>query len=476
MKRADIGDTKSHGPQASARTTLKKTVRRNNATKVNPRDAAPPHSLSVIEPALDPAAFRSHLAPWYQRHARPLPWRATNDPYRIWVSEIMLQQTRVAAVVEHYQEFLRRFPSLLSLALAPEADVLAAWSGLGYYRRARMLHKAAQFIVLEREGRLPTTAAELRTLPGIGEYTAAAIASIAFGESVAVVDGNVERVILRLTGRGQPSSNGDPAPASTNLRTFIRAQAQALLPVTLNQALTATGIPTPRRSPRPGIWDANERIAIVVAAHPTGLAGDYNYASGDEETEEDGAASRPKISSTNAAGDHNQAMMELGATICLPRTPLCLQCPVYTLCSTRGEHPTVQRAPQLSRPMAYLLDLRKRGAATEVLLVRRPDDAALMPAMYELPPLPLDAVDGREPVLRVRHAITNTNYYVQVFATRSEGPRSEAGALRRAIPADTHDLRWVRTSRLTTIPLTGLARKVLQRLKVMNNANLGILD
>src|SRR5580692_12460627 len=137
------------------------------------------------------ARFRQALAAWYRRHARPLPWRATSDPYRIWVSEIMLQQTRVAAVVDHYNEFLRRFPTLVSLALAPEADVLAAWSGLGYYRRARMLHKAAQFIMLEREGRLPVGSVELRTLPGIGEYTAAAIASIAFGEAVAVVDGNV---------------------------------------------------------------------------------------------------------------------------------------------------------------------------------------------------------------------------------------------------------------------------------------------
>src|SRR3569833_2022698 len=139
----------------------------------------------VVE--LLPEPFRLKLMEWYVSHARELPWRGTHDPYEIWVSEIMLQQTRVAAVIEHYAEFLRRFPTLMSLSLAEERDVLAAWSGLGYYRRARMLHKAAQFIVLEREGRFPGTAAELRTLPGIGEYTAAAIASIAFGESIAVV-------------------------------------------------------------------------------------------------------------------------------------------------------------------------------------------------------------------------------------------------------------------------------------------------
>jgi endonuclease III len=118
---------------------------------------------------LDPVEFRLRLMAWYGAEARTLPWRGTTDPYQIWVSEIMLQQTRVAAVIEHYNEFLRRFPTLLSLALAEEAEVLAAWSGLGYYRRARMLHKAARFIVLERDGRLPATAVDLRTLPGIGE-------------------------------------------------------------------------------------------------------------------------------------------------------------------------------------------------------------------------------------------------------------------------------------------------------------------
>jgi A/G-specific adenine glycosylase len=150
---------------------------------------------------LDAALFRRKLMGWYKSHARELPWRGVNDPYRTWLSEVMLQQTRVAAVVEHYENFLRKFPTILALALAPEAEVLAAWSGLGYYRRARMLHRAAQFLTSERGGVLPGTAAELRTLPGIGEYTSAAIASIAFGESVAVVDGNVERVLLRLTGR-----------------------------------------------------------------------------------------------------------------------------------------------------------------------------------------------------------------------------------------------------------------------------------
>jgi len=265
-----------------------------------------------------------------------------------------------------------------------------------------MLHKAAQFIVLERNGRLPTTSAELRSLPGIGDYTAAAIASIAFGESVAVVDGNVERVLLRLTGR--------PNDATAQGRASVQRQAQALMP-----------------------------------------------------------AKRFTAGRMNAAGDHNQAMMELGATVCLPKAPLCLACPVYDLCLTRGEHRTPGRAPQRSQPVAYLLNLRKDGPVTEVLLARRPEDASLMPGMFELPLLPIDAVEGREPVLRVRHSITNTNYYVQVFAPRSDS--NPEGA-----QDGSEELHWTRATRLPGLPLTGLARKILQRLDVMDIPHIALLE
>ncbi|HUD21422.1 MAG TPA: A/G-specific adenine glycosylase [Acidobacteriaceae bacterium] len=383
---------------------------------------------------LNPVTFRRRLMRWYRVNARTLPWRDISDPYGIWVSEIMLQQTRVAAVIEYYKEFMRRFPTLVSLALAPEADVLAAWSGLGYYRRARMLHKTAQFIMTERRGLLPASALELRTMPGIGEYTAAAIASIAFGESVAVVDGNVERVILRLTGRA--------SDATAAARRFVREQAQTLMP---NQHLHAS--------------------------RPDTQSGD-------------GSGSRH---SGNAAGDHNQAMMELGATVCLPLAPHCSQCPVIDLCCTRGEHPTPARAPRRSLPVAHLLDLRKRGPATEVLLERRPDGVALMPAMYELPQLPLETVEGLEPALRLRHAITNTNYYVQVYSPRrlvrtSSGNHVSSGkhigaaahALRSAIPKSPDNMHWVRTTRLASLPLTGLTRKILQRLKVMQNTSVAL--
>jgi A/G-specific adenine glycosylase len=365
------------------------------------------------------AEFRRSLNGWYRKHARELPWRGVDDPYATWLSEIMLQQTRVATVIDRYGDFLVRFPTIKALAEAEENAVLALWSGLGYYRRARMLHRGAQFVMRELKGKLPRTSAALRTLPGVGPYTAAAIASIAFGERVAVLDGNVERVLLRLLGEVQEKG----AKASNRLT----AAAQALMP--------------------------SSRGA--------------------------------------SAADHNQAMMELGATICLPRAPLCLQCPVVDMCATRGEHVTLPREKQKSRVVAHLLALRKRGVTTEVLLDRRPREASLMAGMQELPALSLDAVEGREPVLRLRHAITNTNYYVQIFTegapgvapdetSRFEEAEDEAvfqaeggdGAaletpLLASVPLASTDLEWVQTSTLSQLPLTGLTRKILQRLRVM---------
>jgi A/G-specific adenine glycosylase len=379
-------------------------------------------------------AFREQLKIWYREHARKLPWRGVGDPYATWLSEIMLQQTRVAAVIDRYTEFLRRFPTIADLAAAEEHEVLALWSGLGYYRRARMLHRGAQFVIRELGGKLPRHAPELKTLPGVGAYTAAAIASIAFGESVAVVDGNVERVLLRVMGLPEESTSAS--------RARINRVAQTLVP-----------------------------------------------------------ASAKRRGRSNPPGDHNQAMMELGATICLPKSPICLQCPMFDLCHTRGEHVTPPREKQKSRVVAHLLALRKAGTTTEVLLERRAAEASLMPGMLELPAIPLNAVEGREPVLRVRHAITNTNYYAQIF---SEGAPAIAqkvemdedrlshmendsvfedelfiaepeeveirneSSLIAEIPAAKSDLLWTSTRRLRELPLTGLARKVLQRLGVMS--------
>jgi A/G-specific adenine glycosylase len=364
--------------------------------------------------------FQRKLNRWYREHARALPWRGVDDPYATWLSEIMLQQTRVATVIDRYQEFLLRFPTISDLANADETEVLALWSGLGYYRRARMLHRGAQFVERELEGKLPRTAMELRTLPGVGEYTSAAIASIAFGESIAVLDGNVERVLLRLL--------GEPEEKSAQARTRLVTIAGMLVP-------TAKRSRTAKKNP----------------------AGEMD----------------------NPAGDHNQAMMELGATICLPRSPLCLQCPVVELCRTRGEHATGARTKMQSRTVAHLLALRKRGVETEVLLERRAKDASLMAGMMELPALPLDATQAREPVLRLRHAITNTNYYVQVFTesvpfeSGVEEPAAE-DALVEQIPAAKENLEWVTTTKLVQLPLTGLARKTLQRLHVMGVPRLKI--
>lgn len=186
--------------------------------------------------------LRRELLAWYDQNHRDLPWRKDHDPYRVWVSEIMLQQTRVAAVLDHYGRFVRRFPTVQSLAAARVRSVLVVWSGLGYYHRARRMHQVAKVIVSERKGVFPQTAEEWRKLPGIGRYTAAAVASIAFDEAVAVVDGNVERIIGRMFGRGED-------------RETVWLQAETLLdrerPGDFNQAMMELGaILCTQRSPQ----------------------------------------------------------------------------------------------------------------------------------------------------------------------------------------------------------------------------------
>lgn len=312
------------------------------------------------KPVLDSQAFRKRLLTWFDAHARALPWREDRDPYRVWVSEIMLQQTRVQAVIEHYHEFLRRFPTVQKLAAARESSVLAAWSGLGYYRRARMMHRAARVIAKELSGNFPEKADDLRNLPGIGRYTAAAIASIAFNQPVAVVDGNVERVLQRALGRS------------------------------LTEQET---------------WDTAESLL------------DHQ---------------RP--------GDFNQAMMELGATVCTPRSPTCLTCPILELCATRGELATAAKAArQHKREVHYALDYR----AGKVLLVQRPKDATLMPGMWELPEIERPD-NGAKPALTVRHSITTTDYTVVVWQVRP--PRKGSAIALRRVPK---------------LAMTGLARKIL---------------
>jgi len=327
----------------------------------------------------DPEQFHRRLLDWFGANARDLPWRRSRDPYAIWVSEIMLQQTRVAAVLEHYARFIKRFPTLRKLAEADDEEVLAYWSGLGYYRRARLLHKAAQIVSSNLGGSIPARSAELRKLPGIGEYTSAAIASIAFGEPIACVDGNVERVLLRIRG-----------------------------------------------------WDENSATATRIRTE----AG--------------------RLLDANRPGDFNQAMMELGATVCLPRTPLCLQCPVTGLCATRGEHVVAVRKKMRRRLSAYAL-LRRRSAGTsQVLLEQRRSDIALMPGMWELPPIdPKSAPEDRK-ALSVRHSITDSNYHVSVYILE---PRQH-----KALPRSGTKREWFPQDQLHQLPLTGLTRKILKRL------------
>ncbi|MGA2219774.1 MAG: A/G-specific adenine glycosylase, partial [Terracidiphilus sp.] len=329
------------------------------------------------------------------RSRRDLPWLQTRDPYAIWVSEIMLQQTRVAVVVERYRAFLARFPTLRSLAEAPEQEVLALWSGLGYYRRARMLHKAAQDVATNHGGMMPTTSKELRLLPGIGAYTAAAIASIAHGEGVAVVDGNVERVLCRMAGWEEGGRAG-----SAGLRRKIEDFAAELVD-----------------PEEPGEW--------------------------------------------------NQALMELGATVCLPRNPQCLTCPLIEDCTTRGEHKTLPRARMQNREAAYALCVRNgrnKGAEMEdgeVLLEQRPASLTVMPGLWELPELADPAFPEEELRLTVRHAIMQVNYSVRIRAVLiQEHEESDLSAL----TDNGGERRWVRLSEAGKMALTGLARKVLNRI------------
>ena len=315
------------------------------------------------------------LLAWYRQGHRDLPWRRTRDPYRIWLSEIMLQQTRAQAAIPYYERFLERFPSVEALARAREADVLALWSGLGYYERARNLRRAAQQIAAA--GAFPREYAAIRALPGVGDYTAAAVASIAFGLPHAVVDGNVLRVVARV--ENDPSGIG-----STRTRQRFREIAQAWL------------------DPRD-------------------------------------------------PGTFNQALMELGATVCLPKGPLCLLCPVAPACRGLAEG-TVEQLPVKQRrvePIALeglLLVVRKQG---RILLRQREPDARRMAGFWELPtPEQLPRAHIGRRLGAFRHTITHHHYTFGV---------AEASA-----SAGRHPFRWHEPRRLASIPLSTTARKALR--------------
>jgi len=257
--------------------------------------------------------WTKRLLHWYAANRREMPWRGHPDPYAVWVSEIMLQQTRVDAVRSYFARFLKRLPTVDALASAPLPDVLKLWEGLGYYSRARNLQAAARQIVAEHGGRLPRTATALATLRGIGPYTAAAIASICFGECVPVVDGNVARVFSRVLGWRDDFRK---LPARQKLADWLQ----------------------------------------------------------------------PQMAGVRSPGDFNQAMMELGALVCLPRLPDCARCPLAGTChacrtNTQADFPLRPARPGIPTRHAIAVVIRRHG---RILLVQR-RESGLLGGFWELP-------------------------------------------------------------------------------------------
>ncbi|HEX5855176.1 MAG TPA: A/G-specific adenine glycosylase [Thermoanaerobaculia bacterium] len=344
------------------------------------------------------------LSRWYRAHRRDLPWRRMRDPYAIWVSEVMLQQTTVEAVIPRWRRFLALFPTVEALARARERAVLAEWSGLGYYARARNLHRAARAIAAR--GAFPRTLEGLRELRGIGPYTAAAVASIAFGIPAAVVDGNVVRVLCRLRGLRL-----DPKAPRTLAR--LRKEAQALVPV---------------RGP----------------------------------------------------GDHNQAVMELGALVCTTRAPRCGACPLRTLCkaAASGKPEGFPRRPRPAKPrfihlVAGIVERRKK-----ILLV---EDKTLVEGHLCVPMFPVRVGERPANVLRkgwkrivrrevtalnavatLRHSVLDRRYLVSLFTFKEKTPspsrRRQQGS---DDPVPPSKIRLLSPGQIGRHPHGGLLLKVL---------------
>jgi A/G-specific adenine glycosylase len=326
------------------------------------------------------AEIRRKLLRWYARRRRDLPWRRDRDPYRVWIAEVMLQQTRVAAVIPYYSKFLNLFPTVADLARARPQKVLRAWAGLGYYARARNLHGAARRI--SAAGHFPSSYKEWLALPGVGKYTAAAISSITLGEARAVVDGNVRRVVSRVFA----ASDG------------YEGAAEELLD---------------RRRP----------------------------------------------------GDFNQAMMELGATICLPRAPLCTQCPLAANCRARregrvAEFPAARRRKAPQRVSLRLAVVRRDGR----LLLVPPTGAGFWPRFWTLPQLPHPLIKEGRRLGDFRHAVTFRDFRVEVFEARLASGDGAEGRPHGVAPTCPDGMRWVSPAQLSRLPLSTPSRKALSRL------------
>jgi len=271
------------------------------------------HDAGSLAEASLPPDFGDRLLAWYRENGRDLPWRRTRDPYAILVSELMLQQTRVETVLDRYGRFLERFPNFVTLAAADVDEVLAEWSGLGYYRRARSLHALARAVVEQHGGNLPEDIDSLRALPGIGPYTAAAVASLCFGLPELAIDGNIARALCRLAAVEED-------PKKSSVQRYLR-----------------------------------ELAAEQLAAHP--------------------------------AGDFNQALMELGGRVCLPRSPHCKDCPVPDMCAARWLGIETQIPPTRRQPIFEVREealIVKRDGRYFMVRGQRP---GVLQDMWELPTL-----------------------------------------------------------------------------------------
>lgn len=347
------------------------------------------------------ATFRRALLAWYRREKRDLPWRRSRDPYAIWLSEVMLQQTRVETVIPYWSRFLDAFPTLHALAEAPLDLVLAQWSGLGYYRRARLLHLGAQSVVAEHGGHLPTSSSGLRSIPGIGPYTAGAVASIAFGEAAPLVDGNVARVLARVFA----------------MDLDVKSSAGAAR-----------------------LW---------------AIAGEL--APGDD------------------PGAWNQALMELGATVCTPRSPSCDVCPASRLCEAkrRGLTAALPVVAKKAPPKAWRRAAIVAERGSKLLLGRRRTELPFG-GLWEPPGLDLEPGRTRvagslfgtsfaelEEVGRVAHVLTHRRLAVVVWRGKLSEPASRVRGTPLGADYDRLELVDPRGPALASLGISTLARKIL---------------
>jgi A/G-specific adenine glycosylase len=354
-------------------------------------------------------AFIYPLLKWYRAHADALPWRENQDPYRVWFSEIMLQQTQVTTVIPYYERFLAAYPTVFDLAAAERDSVLKMWEGLGYYSRARNLHRAAKIVAEEYGGEFPNTAEALQELPGIGRYTAGAIASIAFDESAPVLDGNVIRVFARLFDISEDVSQ------------------------------TKT---------KNDLWNIAE--VLVPAKNP---------------------------------GDYNQALMELGRTVCKPRNPLCEECPIRDYCRAYAENLQNERPVKKKRAPTPHYDVTAgliRNGDGQLLIAKRLDDA-LLGGLWEFPggkqedgeSLPeclarelqeelAIVVEVGAFFVKVKHAYTHFKITLHVF----ECTFLPEGGAPQAI--ECADWRWIAEDELEQYAFSAADRQVIAALNARN--------